>query len=242
MVITGIHFYKQGTIRVLGKSAESFNPVQIEKRGEIKKLSHKSLQRMALIVTETKVDFKTMITLTYPSGFISSGRFVKDNLRKYLKYLDYMFPFCGYFWILEFQTRGVPHFHILLDRIVDNRERSMLAMRWSEIVGTDADMVFYRHSLREHCDTLRKKDGAKRYIMMYALKPQQKTVPKGYYGVGRFWGCNKKVLDGIPKPDYIKMSEAELREYLKGVGNDAQYLEHLPMVIFHRENVSRETI
>lgn len=242
MVIKGIHYYKQGTIRVLGSSLDSFNPTKLNTRGGIKKLSKKSLQRMALIVNETEVEFKSIITLTYPKDFISQGRKVKVHLNEYLKYLKYVYPLCGYFWILEFQARGAPHFHILVDRIPDNRERSMLAMKWSEIVVIDADKVFYRHNKPEHCEAIRERDGAKRYIMMYALKPQQKKVPNGYHDVGRFWGCNRKVLSYIPKPEYIKMDEAQLRDFLRGSGQYACDFDKFPLVLYCRKNVSRETI
>jgi hypothetical protein len=242
MVIKGIHYYKNGTIRVLGIAPKGYSPGDLEHRGEIRKLSKKSLQRMALVVNETTIEFKSMITLTYPKDYQSQGRRVKNNLNDYLKYLKYLYPFCGYFWVLEFQARGAPHFHVLVNRVIDNRYRALLALRWAEIVGKDEDMVFYRHNQKGHCDEIQKKDGAKRYVMMYALKPQQKKVPGGYYNVGRFWGCNTIVLRSIPKPDYIKMSEAQLREFLVGSGQYACDFEKWPIVLFCRQNVSRETI
>lgn len=242
MVIRGIHYYKNGTIRILGIAPKGYSPGDLDGRGEIKKLSKKSLQRMALVVNETSVKFLSMITLTYPRDFISMGRKVKKNLYDYLKFMRVLFPLCGYFWILEFQARGAPHFHILLDRTVDNRERAYLALKWAEIVGTDQDKVFFRHNQIGHCSPIRKQDGAKRYVMLYALKPHQKRVPEGYYNVGRFWGCNKKVLEAIPKPEYIRMDETQLRQFLSGSGQYATDFKYWPIVLFCRQNVSRETI
>jgi len=242
MIIRGIHYYKNGTIRILGIAPKGYSPGDLPLRGEIKKLSKKSLQRLALVVCETDVKFKTMVTLTYPKEFGLNGKRVKRDLYLYLKFLNKCYPMLGYLWFIEFQGRGAPHYHILIDTEVSGIERATLAIYWSDIVGKDKEKVFYVHNRQEACGAIRKKDGARRYALKYALKQNQKKVPDRYTDVGRFWGCNKKVLEYIPKPDYIRLSEEELRKFLVGSGQYATDFKNWPIVLFARTNVSRETI
>ena len=77
---------------------------------------------MAFVAANTAVIFKTMITLTYPAVWPGNGRLVKKQLRAFLKFAVHnLFPRpedaerIAYLWFLEFQARGAPHIHLLLD-------------------------------------------------------------------------------------------------------------------------------
>jgi hypothetical protein len=127
--------------------------------------------------------------------------------------------------------------------VPDNRERYQTALDWSYLVGGKSqDKVFFQHTKTEHFSILREEDGARRYALKYAEKTTQKTVPDRYRNVGRFWGANRRVLESIPKPDFIKIDEGGLREYLYQNNNPVAAWVNLPMIIFHRADVSRETI
>lgn len=241
MIVTKMAYYKHGTIRVFGVSPSSLPTLDFGGRGKIKKLSRKSLERMALFASETELKFKTMITLTYPREYGLNGKRVKSDLNKYLVKLRRYCPMVGYFWFLEFQRRGAPHYHIMVDCEVGHIYRAFLALDWAAIVGKDMDNVFYVHNRQDACGKIRKEDGAKRYVLKYCSKIEQKTVPERYQDVGRFWGFNKKVKDSIPEPSYIDIDEDGLRTFLRAIDNPTASMEHLPSVIFHRENVSRET-
>lgn len=71
------------------------------------------------------------------------------------------------------------------------------------------------HSHRKAWQRIRKKDGAKRYALKYALKPYQKVVPDYFQDVGRFWGCS---YDVIPKPIQanVDTDEEEVRNRISG--------------------------
>src|SRR5512146_128055 len=81
-------------------------------RGVITMLSDDSLKRLAFVANNANVDFRSMITLTYPNEFPVSGKVCKQHLDAMLKALKRK---CGdglqYLWFLEFQKRGAPHFH-----------------------------------------------------------------------------------------------------------------------------------
>lgn len=244
MIVKGAYFYQNGTIRLATLSLPSLSPFVNSERGTIKKLSAKSRQRMALIVHETDVHFESLLTLTYPAEWAISGKLngktVKRHLNGALVKLRIMYgKGLAYFWIVEFTKRGLPHFHILLNVVPCDSDRFHFALQWSEAVGLNnnsvSNKVFYVHNRPEAWSEIRLQDGAKRYLLKYALKPYQKFVPTNYQDVGRFWGCNANVLRGITKPTYIRTGEDDLREYLVNIGNPCGKFNRLPLVIFSRE-------
>ncbi|GAH86880.1 unnamed protein product, partial [marine sediment metagenome] len=56
-----------------------------------------------------------MVTLTYPAVFPKNGKVVKKHLNVMLKWLKYRLPAKNYLWFFEWQRRGAPHVHILLE-------------------------------------------------------------------------------------------------------------------------------
>jgi len=166
------------------------------KRSNIKTLSRKSRMRLAFIANNTDVVFKTMVTLTYPSHYPSDGKLVKAHLNTFLTWARRVLSHPSYLWFLEFQKRGAPHVHILIDSALstDKAERvavyNKVAQRWYGIVGSGDE-----HHLRAgtRVERIRKPDGAARYALKYAYKCEQKIVPARYRNVGRFWGCSRDV-------------------------------------------------
>ncbi|WP_462273673.1 rolling circle replication-associated protein [Methanohalophilus sp.] len=161
-----------------------------------------------------------MITLTYPGQYTSDGATVKGHLRAFLQALRRVNNDVSYLWFLEFQKRGAPHFHVLTRGIQITKERKeWVSKRWYAIVGSK-DERHLRAGTRT--ESVRKKDGAKRYAVKYAYKMKQKRVPEGYRNVGRFWGHSKDVKP-IPiaevecnEDDIIAGLEIGEWEYLRG--------------------------
>lgn len=116
-----------------------------------------------------------------------------------------------FLWFLEFQKRGAPHFHILTTLSPPTKSQlSKFAAMWADIIEpqnwpyeqvkfcegqacyfgelktNDAVVSVHRHKL--NFAKIRKQGGARRYMVKYALKLEQKIVPKVYRNVGRFWG------------------------------------------------------
>jgi len=244
MIITGVWYYKNGTIRVSGKTIPGLH-ADLGDRGVIKKFSNKSRQRLALFVSETTVKFQSMLTLTYPLKYKPTGQQAKSDLAYMLRYIERKFPLVGYLWFMEFTKKGQVHFHILLDVYPGILERHQAAMNWSfriARVQDDLEPIYYVHSRDDAFSKIRKPDGAIRYALKYSLKVDCKIVPERFHGIGRFWGFNKKVKDYIPKPDFVAINESDLRAVLKSQENPVANFDNIPSVIFNRQIVSRETI
>jgi hypothetical protein len=244
MIITGVYYYHNGTIRVSGKTLPGLHN-ELGDRGIIKKFSSKSRQRLALFVAETEVKFKTMITLTYQLNNKVTGQRAKKELREVLRYIDRKFPIVGYLWFLEFTKKGQVHFHILIDQKMTMYEKHKLAEKWALMTAgnqDEFDKIYYTHCQDGAISEIRKQDGAVRYALKYSLKMDCKTVPARFNGVGRFWGFNAKVREYIPKPDFVKINEEQLREVLKSQGNPVANFDNLPGIIFNRTIVPRETV
>ena len=159
-------------------------------------LSKKSRQRLAFIANNTRIVFRTMVTLTYPGQFSSDGKEIKKHLNAFLVWCRRRFESPSYLWFLEFQRRGAPHIHLLIDtslpQLTDERTAVYreVSERWYAIVGS-RDIRHRNAGTR--CERVRKKDGAARYCLKYAYKTRQKCVPEAYRNVGRFWGCSRDV-------------------------------------------------
>jgi len=185
-------------------------------RGKITMLSQKSRQRLAFIANNTDVTFRTMITLTYPRFFPGDGRDVKQHLNTFLTWCRRHFSKPSYLWFLEFQRRGAPHIHMLLDYSLPRATLSRLdvyrrvAKSWYLIVRS-RDERHMRAGTR--VERIRKADGAKRYALKYAYKTKQKSVPGPYQNVGRFWGCSRDVRPRVGVT--VAMDEMSVRQLLE---------------------------
>lgn len=168
-------------------------------RSEIYALSDKSLKRMCFVAHNTAVTFDTMITLTYPGEFTKNGIAVKHHRKRMIQWLGRKCEIDSYFWFLEFQRRGAPHFHIFTSGGCPNKMRPDISLKWYGIVDSGDDRHLRAGTRTER---LRRPDAAGRYAAKYASKPHQKIVPKDYRNVGRFWGHSKDV-----KPEPIAQQE-----------------------------------
>lgn len=213
--IVGVQVYRRDVVivRRQGKG-------QPEKpdRGSITEFSKRSRQRLAFVACNTDIVFKTMITLTYPGEYSQDGERVKADLHAFLEWMRRELKATpGYLWFLEFQARGAPHYHVLIDwamprsRVEVKAFRFRLAAAWYRIVGSGDP----RHlAAGTRVERVRKPDGAARYAVKYALKMRQKQVPEPYQNVGRFWGCSRDV---VPSPvQSHRVTEDDVRGALEG--------------------------
>lgn len=119
------------------------------------------------------------ITLTYPEVFptgqggCDAVRRHWDGFRRWLVKQG-----IGGVYMQEFQERGAPHRHILLNGPID---LDAARLRWHQIVKTDDP----KHRQRGVVGgPLRKHPHA---VIYYLAKREQKTPPVDYGNVGRFW-------------------------------------------------------
>lgn len=170
-------------------------------RSSIKEFSRKSGSRLSRYLKNCDARYRVMVTLTYPGSFPKDGKVVKQHLRRFWQRLKRFLKrgILSMCWCLEFQKRGAPHFHLLLNCYV---EKSWVANTWADITGGD----------ERACSRVEKIVSIKKmwkYMASYMAKMDQKTVPGGYKNVGRFWGvygmrsCETLSADTKAKPDYI---------------------------------------
>lgn len=195
--IVGVEVYAQDTVVIRDGGYANVHDVP---RGAITHWSRKSRMRLAFVASNTTVTFRTMITLTYPREYPTDGQTVKAHLHSYLVWLGRDTGGTSYLWFLEFQQRGAPHFHILIDwpLPVDRRSvtdaRFRTASTWYRICATGDE----RHlAAGTRVERIRRERGARNYAVKYAFKMRQKTVPTEYQNVGRLWGASRDVM---PKP------------------------------------------
>jgi hypothetical protein len=179
----------------------------------ITKFSKKSSKNLKFHMNNSKVKFSNMITLTYPSEYSNNGVEIKYHLNRFTKFLK--LKKCEYTWIIEFQKRGAPHFHLLTDTYIDKKE---VSQAWYDIVNSGDE----KHLIAgTKCERLRLgRVGAKSYVRKYINKSDQKEVPEEYKNVGRFWGhsdteYNKETLE-IDQEETINI-KAKYELFLRNV-------------------------
>ncbi len=233
--VTGASVYENGTVVVTRKCLLQSKPHG--KKAEIKTFSSSSLYRMLFLVKETRVRFLSMLTLTYPRAFANSGKECKKHLNKLLTWLRSKIAF-NYVWFLEFQDRGAPHFHVLLDFSPSECLRTSLAASWAKYVclgqgEEEFDKVFRVHSHKKQWEKIRDADGAAKYVAKYAAKARQKD-PKRFQNTGRFWGASRGVKEAIPRPVEVQQGEDEIRGRLHSDGHPARSWDIIPKYVFAR--------
>lgn len=155
-------------------------------RGIIKEFTWMAKRRCKIALRNSDPNANVLITLTYPGVYPTNGLVVKEHLYKFKKYLRKLD--IDYFWVLEFQKRGAPHFHFIVNKFVPMDEVKKV---WFDIVGSGdlkhldqgVEVEFARNTIK-----------AKMYMLKYLEKSYSKDVPDEYKKVGRFWGHNKRMI------------------------------------------------
>lgn len=222
-----------------------------EKRSSIKEFSHQSRMRLWMAIRNCGVVFRSLLTITYPREFPCSGPQTKKHLKAFAQWLRDNFHGIRGIWFLEFQLRGAPHYHILLD--VDLASYGLLTTRRRRKTSPGADS--YQTSVETEAgaarawygivgsgdprhlragvswEVLESIEAAERYAAKHAVKPHQKAVPEGFERVGRFWGQIGGVRVLWEDEEYQPYSTEEVfRDFEPGIvvstkGKVRKYLE-----------------
>ena len=156
----------------------------MRKTGPITHFSRKSQRRLVWTLRNAKVEWVASVTLTYPREYPKDGRVVKEHWDKFRAALVARWPGIKYLWVLEFQQRGAPHYHVLLSQWVPKK---WVAEEWNRVVGGDEEHL--RAGTR--VEGVRGAQSLVRYLVgRYCGKKEQKEVPADFKNVGRFWGCS----------------------------------------------------
>lgn len=149
-------------------------------RSSVTKFTNASKRRL-MFTARNFPGLEIMLTLTYPSDFPLDGRTVKDHWKRFRQWMVRNGANTG-LWVLEFQKRGAPHFHVFIRKPLD---RNAVADAWYRIVGS-GDLKHLKAGTR--IETFRHPPALGSYVMKYASKMEQKDVPPAFENVGRFWG------------------------------------------------------
>lgn len=186
----------------IARGKVNHNPENV--RGSVSGFSAKSRRRLLFASFNAWCEWFAFITLTYPADFPCDGLVVRKHRDNFLHRLCREHPGINYLWALEFQERGAPHFHLLVDRFVDLR---WLSVAWFEVVGS-ADEKHLRAGTSVQLVSCRKQGGA--YMAKsYSSKIEQKEVPADYLSVGRFWGSSRDLVVAIRAQAFDDVSEMQ---------------------------------
>jgi hypothetical protein len=222
------------------------------KRGIVKVLSRRSLNKLALLVRSSGVKWRSVLTLSYGVNYPLDGKIAKRHLNAFLVAMKREFGAFEYFWVLEFQGRGAVHFHLACTLpepdIVDRQKFARIWTRISVELDTDYCSLLEKEKSPEYhqvfntrktgynvhvhsksWEAVKSQDGMGRYLAKYANKLKQKNVPKHYQNVGRFWGVSRGVK--LPDPKHFFGSDQQIREALRFAGRDVGKWECLPQIV-----------
>lgn len=121
------------------------------------------------------------VTLTYPAKWPDEPQVWKRHLDTWLKRLEREYTGLSVIWKLEFQSRGAPHYHLLVfgARWISPQ---WLSRSWYEVVDS-GDINHLMAGTK--VEFIRSWRG----VMFYASKYLAKKTNEGLMpGVGRFWG------------------------------------------------------
>lgn len=178
-----IHFSALGNPRFIPEKEKERRRA---KRSKIVKFSKKSAKRLRHIIRNSEDTWKVFITLTYPQNFPCNGKETKVHLNSFLQYLRR--KKIKYVWVLEFQARGAPHYHIITS---DHIQKEELSECWYTIVGSGDEKHLKAGTGISSIQSKRQLHG---YLSNYVEKLEQKTPPAGFENVGRFWGATRGLL------------------------------------------------
>lgn len=156
------------------------------RRGKITSFSRRSYKRLRHFLRNADIKWQAFLTLTYPNNYPTEPKSIKSHLNAFLQYLRR--KNLKYLWILEYQQRGAPHYHILLSQRLDKNE---LSERWYHIVGS-GDIRHMRAGTQIKAINNPKQVYA--YVSDYMKKSVQKTLPSDHTYSGRWWGVSRGLL------------------------------------------------
>ncbi len=166
-----------------------------EKRGLIDAFSPQSRRRLRFVCRNAYPELVSQFCLTYHEKK-PDGKMVKKHLDSFLKVLRRARPDIGYLWILEFQGRGWPHFHVFFTVPPSPSLHKTLAEAWHRIAEPESPEHLSFHMHKKNFFKWAMKTGA--YVTKYLDKQHQKMVPPEYGWSGRFWGSSRGL---VPPPE-----------------------------------------
>lgn len=229
-VNTASRFIKEARFEIYTRSVKVRRPcptsaVPPNRAGSsIDSFSAKSRSRLRCLCDNSTHIIKTQFCMTYADVWPDDGKQTKKDLNKFLTSVRYHFDDFKYIWILEFQSRGCPHFHLFSNIPHTYENHKILVRLWHKIAGhNNPDHVkVHSHSRQFKPWNL----GTGGYLCKYLDKEKQKEVPAKYADVGRFWGNSRGL---IAKPNTIPMAWLDEHFGYEHVNLETgEYIEFVP--------------
>ncbi len=183
----------------------NFNPVKPKiigksnnrtPRGKITHYSKRARFRLfhSLAMIDDDLEFKPIFcTLTYHHGHENTKDTTKSHLHHFLIRLRRLDPNFQYYWRIELQKRGAPHYHLIIFPAsdIDPGKKDAYAMAMSSIWHEIADPHSYRHKqYGVKIITINSYSQACCYMSKYIAKQQDiNTEPIE----GKHWGCSRNL-------------------------------------------------
>ena len=162
---------------------KSSQEVKMAKRGSVETFSRKSRKR--LLEFANRIDIAgssrdkpiVFITLTYGQWWANSD-YAKKHLRAFLERLRRCSPDASGIWRVEGQSRGAPHFHLLLFNL-KYIPKEDISSWWAEIVGTD--FLDYKNPISPRApftriEAITNPSKVMRYVSKYVAKMPEKNL------------------------------------------------------------------
>jgi hypothetical protein len=194
---------------------DRFSQAEPPPRAEITCFSSQSRQRLRLAlarVDQGKGGKAVFCTLTYPNLFPLDAATFKRHLDIFGKRFLRAYPNAGFFWKLEFQKRGAPHFHPMIFGLhlqektrALSRFREWLAETWFEVVNSGDSKHLAAGTSAE---VMRSSVAILRYCAGYVSKSDQTLVG---VKVGRYWGIVGRSRIPFGNAQSVPLSPAEHR-------------------------------
>jgi len=206
--------HKNGTLtRFKGEPSKGPPPG----RGTVVGLSAKSRKRLTWAYGQG--DWKGMITLTYHRG-VPDFKESKLHLNAFLMALRR--AGLKYLWVVEWQLRGSPHYHVWVDRHLDRQEYLRFMVTWlyetRNYNGSKEAREFHTHP-KIYTDWNVRID--LNYATKYAQKLEQKYLPAGVERFGRWWGSSRNL--SIPALTIEFDRENGFNGFTVSIGNEAVF-------------------
>ena len=152
---------------------------------------------------------RSQFCLTFHDTWPADGQELKRQMNVFLTLLRREYSDVHYLWVLEFQARTAPHFHLFTDLDVTPENQRFLAETWVTVSGQlDDEVCLAWHLHDNNFFAWSMVNGS--YVSKYAEKAEQKDVPENFHNVGRFWGSSRNMVPRFYVVDPVEAEDPEI--------------------------------
>jgi hypothetical protein len=165
-------------------------------RGEIDGFSDASRRRLKRVASDARSDLVSQFCLTYHQIDPDSDT-AKEHLNAWLTWLRGVLKLKGmklkYLWVMEFQKRGVLHYHVFVNipAAPSSDLHLRMAKAWTRITKEGSKHEKFHANYKNWIDWSM---GTGAYLCKYLDKQAQKAVPEDFGTTGRFWGASRGLM------------------------------------------------